>query len=145
MGHPEDNAEMDEGQRLETLDRDECISLLRHGGFVGRLGLIVDGRPLVFPVNFMFDNDAVVFCTAAGTKLHAIVNGVDVAFEIDDSRALHHSGWSVLVQGRAEVVTDSGAVARFRGGPLRPWAKGARANWIRVPLGEVSGRRIPEI
>lgn len=140
-----DPPDIDEGQPLDVLDRQECIQLLSHESFVGRLGIIVDGRPLVLPVNYIVDGDAVVFGTGAGTKLNAIVGGADVAFEVDDSRSLHHSGWSVVVRGRAEIVTDAAEVARLRAGPLRPWVRGARANWVRIPLDEVSGRRIRPI
>jgi nitroimidazol reductase NimA-like FMN-containing flavoprotein (pyridoxamine 5'-phosphate oxidase superfamily) len=139
------NPEIDGGQPLEVLARDDCVEFLTNGSFVGRLGLVVDRRPLVLPVNYMVDRGTVVFCTAAGTKLNAIVGGADVAFEVDEHRSLRHSGWSVLVRGRAEIVTDNADLAHLRAGPLRPWAKGARANWVRIPLDEVSGRRIPPI
>jgi nitroimidazol reductase NimA-like FMN-containing flavoprotein (pyridoxamine 5'-phosphate oxidase superfamily) len=137
--------EIDHGQPLEVLDRAECVELLTHGSFVGRLGLVVDGRPLVLPVNYMVDRDTIVFCTAAGTKLNAIVGGADVAFEVDESRSLVHSGWSVLVRGRAQLVTDEADLAHLRAGPLRPWARGARSSWVRIALDVVSGRRIAPI
>jgi nitroimidazol reductase NimA-like FMN-containing flavoprotein (pyridoxamine 5'-phosphate oxidase superfamily) len=136
---------VDEGQPLEVLGRDECVELLTHGSFVGRLGLVVDERPLVLPVNYTVDRGTIVFCTAGGTKLNTIGAGAHVAFEVDDSRSLHHSGWSVLVRGRAEVVEDEADLAHLRAGPLRPWARGARARWIRIPLDEISGRRIPPL
>jgi uncharacterized protein len=141
----DDDPGLDEAQRLEVLDRAACVELLAHHRFVGRLGVIVDGRPIILPVNYIFDGDSVVFCTASGTKLDAVVAGADVAFEVDDSVPLHHSGWSVLVRGHAEVISDPGDLARLRHGPLRPWVKGARANWVRISLDEISGRRIPEI
>jgi nitroimidazol reductase NimA-like FMN-containing flavoprotein (pyridoxamine 5'-phosphate oxidase superfamily) len=125
----DDDPGLDEAQRLEVLDRAACI----------------DGRPIILPVNYIFDGDSVVFSTASGTKLDAVVGGADVAFEVDDSVPLHHSGWSVLVRGHAEVISDPGDLARLRHGPLRPWVKGARANWVRISLDEISGRRIPEI
>lgn len=136
---------IDEGQPLEVLGRDECIDLLTHGSFVGRVGLVVDGRPLVLPVNYTVDGNTIVFCTAGGTKLNAIIAGADVAFEVDDSRSLRHSGWSVIVQGHAEVVDDEADLASLRAGPLRPWARGARDRWVRIPLDEISGRRIPPV
>lgn len=143
---PGDNdPELDEAQPLEVLDRAACIELLAHHRFVGRLGFMIDGRPMILPVNYIFDDNSVVFCTAGGTKLNAVAGGADVAFEVDDSVSLHHSGWSVLVRGHAEVITDPGAVERLRHGPLRPWAKGARVNWVRINLDEISGRRIPGI
>ncbi len=96
-------------------------------------------------MNYIFDDDSVVFCTGKGTKLTTVVGGADVAFEVDDTAPLHHSGWSVLVQGHAEVITDPQETGRLERGPLRPWAKGVRANWIRISLDQISGRRIPEI
>jgi nitroimidazol reductase NimA-like FMN-containing flavoprotein (pyridoxamine 5'-phosphate oxidase superfamily) len=137
--------ELDEAQRLEVLDRAECIELLTRHAFLGRLGLVVDGRPLIFPVNYMADRDAVVFCTASGTKLDNLAGGAPVVFEVDDHVPLRHSGWSVMVQGHADVITDPTELERLRRGPLRPWARGARATWVRIPLEEISGRRIPEL
>lgn len=139
----DDHPELDEALRLETLDRAACIELLANHRFVGRLAVVVEGRPIVLPVNYIFDHDSIVFCTASGTKLNSVVGGADVAFEVDDSVPLRHSGWSVLVRGHAEVITDPGELTRLRNGPLRPWAKGARANWIRISIDEISGRRIP--
>ena len=145
MSEPDDadDSVLDEARRLEVLDRAACIELLAHHRFVGRLGFITEGRPMVLPVNYIVEGDSVVFCTAGGTKLNAIQGGADVAFEVDDTVPLYHSGWSVLVQGHADLITDPAEVARLRRGPLRPWAKGARANWVRISLDEISGRRIP--
>ncbi len=145
MGVGDDDAGLDDAQRLEELDRATCVELLAHHRMVGRLGIVVDGRPVIFPLNYLYEDEAVVFCTAGGTKLNAIAGGADVAFEVDDSVPLRHGGWSVLVRGHAEVITDPSEVARLRRGPLHPWAKGARANWVRIRVDEISGRRIPEI
>jgi nitroimidazol reductase NimA-like FMN-containing flavoprotein (pyridoxamine 5'-phosphate oxidase superfamily) len=139
-----DDPALDGGQPLLVLGRDECIDLLTKHRFLGRVGLVADGRPLIFPVNYVADGESVVFCTAAGTKLDAVGQGADVVFEIDDHEPLYHSGWSVLVKGRAEVVSDESELARLRAGRLRPWVRGARANWIRVRIAEISGRRIPD-
>lgn len=140
-----DGPELEEAERLEVLDRATCLELLAHHRFLGRLAIVIDGRPIILPVNYLFEDESIVFSTASGTKLHAVVGGADVAFEVDDSVPLHHSGWSVLVQGHAEVITDPGEVARLRSGPLRPWAKGAQGHWVRISVNEISGRRIPEI
>lgn len=52
---------------------------------LGRLGVIVDGRPEIYPVNRVFDaeHDCVVFRTNARTKLHAALDWPWVAFEVD--------------------------------------------------------------
>lgn len=126
------------------LDRDECLRLLREESYVGRLGFVADGRPLVLPVNYVADSSSVVFVTPAGTKLSALRDGAAVAFEIDQSRALYHTGWSVLVQGHAREVTDEDELARLRHGPLRSWAEPRAAHWVRIAIDEISGRRIAD-
>ena len=140
---PGEDPALDDAQRLGVLDRDECIELLTRHRYLGRVALIAEGRPLIFPVNYIADAESAVFCTAAGTKLDAIGSGAEVSFEIDDHEPLYHSGWSVLVKGRATVVTDERELARLRAGRLRPWVRGARANWIRIQIAEISGRRLP--
>src|SRR3974390_225744 len=96
---------------LEELGRDECLHLLRESA-VGRLGVVVDGQPLIFPVNFVLDNDAIVLRTDEGTKLHAARSG-PVAFECDHIDRTYHTGWSVLVTGRAAEIRDPAELARL--------------------------------
>ena len=50
---------------LEELDRDECLRLLR-SATLGRLAVVIGGQPLVFPVNFTLDGDAVVSADRRG-------------------------------------------------------------------------------
>src|SRR5207247_6968751 len=47
-----------------------CEMLLRTSP-VGRLGVVVDGRPVVFPVCGVYVGGTIVFPTTPGTKLHA--------------------------------------------------------------------------
>ena len=61
--------------RVHQLTRDEAVELLRFHAFVGRIGFVVEGRPLILPVNYLADDDSIVFCTAPGTKLSAIGGG----------------------------------------------------------------------
>jgi nitroimidazol reductase NimA-like FMN-containing flavoprotein (pyridoxamine 5'-phosphate oxidase superfamily) len=133
-----------EGNRLEEIGRDECLRLLRDEAYVGRLAFVLDGRPMVLPVNYLVDAESVVFSTGEGTKL-AAVRDAPVAFEIDENRALYHSGWSVVVRGIAREVTDAGELERLRRGPLRSWARGTREHWVRISVDEISGRRIPGV
>ncbi|HZR12727.1 MAG TPA: pyridoxamine 5'-phosphate oxidase family protein [Acidimicrobiia bacterium] len=128
--------------RLTEIDPDECLRLLREESYVGRLAFVVDGRPLVLPVNYVADGSSVVFVTPSGTKLSALRDGAAVAFEIDQSRALYHTGWSVLVQGLAHEVTDEDEIARLQRGPLRSWAEPKAGHWVRITIDEISGRRV---
>ena len=137
---------MDEAQLLEVLDRATCLELLAHHGFVGRLGFVVDGRPIILPVNYIVDGDSVVFCTASGTKLNTIRGGANVAFEVDDSVPLHHSGWSVLVQGHADLVTDPADLTpgeRATGAAPTDCARRCRSRFAGRAAARVLDRRTP--
>jgi uncharacterized protein len=126
---------------LEGLTPRECIQLARTCA-LGRLAVVVDGQPLVFPVNFAFDGYAVVLRTDEGTKLHGAREGW-VAFECDDIDRTYHTGWSVMITGRAEQVTEPAEVARLERLPLGPWCPGPKSVWLRIRPRTITGRRIP--
>lgn len=128
---------------IVELPREECLRLLEQEAYVGRVGFIVEGRPMVLPVNYIATDGSVVFCTEPGTKLSHLASGEPVAFEIDASRSLYESGWSVVVQGTAHEVVDPHELELLRRGPLTSWARPADDHWIRIPIEEISGRRIP--
>jgi nitroimidazol reductase NimA-like FMN-containing flavoprotein (pyridoxamine 5'-phosphate oxidase superfamily) len=126
---------------LEVLPFDSCLSLLAAVS-VGRVGFVADGEVFVLPVNFVMDGQAVVFRTAAGSKLAGAEDKSEVAFEVDNYDDITESGWSVLVRGPAEVVEDDAEIGRLRGLGLRSWASGAdRPFWIRIRPISVTGRR----
>jgi uncharacterized protein len=74
---------MDEGlgrqARWQELTRSECFALLARE-HLGRVAVVDDLGPVVFPVNFVLDRHMVVFRTDAGTKLDAACCGSRVAF-----------------------------------------------------------------
>jgi len=129
---------------LEELPREECLRLLQRESYVGRVGFIVEGRPMVLPVNYLAEERSLVFCTPLGTKLSHLAGGAPVAFEVDASRSLYQSGWSVVVQGTANEVVDDRELELLRRGPLKSWATPSSGHWIRITIEEISGRRIPE-
>jgi nitroimidazol reductase NimA-like FMN-containing flavoprotein (pyridoxamine 5'-phosphate oxidase superfamily) len=53
-----------------SLTMDQCWALL-DTEVVGRVALIVDNHPEIFPVNFVLERRAIAFRTAGGTKLAA--------------------------------------------------------------------------
>ena len=90
---------------MKELTPSECAGLLAAGRF-GRLAVVVEGQPMIFPVNYVYKDGVIVFRTNRGTKL----TGADysrVAFEIDGVHPDGQSGWSVVVRGRAYEVTDA--------------------------------------
>lgn len=126
---------------LVEMPREECLQRLA-GQAVGRLAVVVQDQPLVFPVNFALDGETVVFRTDSGTKLHAASRGRRVAFEIDGIDPLYHEGWSVLVVGVAEEVTDARERAELARLPLALWGAGPKAHWVRVRGDAITGRRL---
>lgn len=128
---------------LEVLSPEECLRLLQRESYVGRVAFIVEGRPMVLPVNYLAEDGSLVFCTPPGTKLSHLAGGAPVAFEIDASRSLYQSGWSVVVQGTAREVVDAHELDLLRRGPLKSWATPPSEHWICITIEEISGRRIP--
>lgn len=127
---------------LEQLDRAECLRLLASVS-IGRLGLVVDGRPEVLPVTYAVDGETVVFRTAEGTVLSQAALQV-VAFEADQIDDATHTGWSVLAQGVAQDVSDAldTRSERLRALALVTWAPGQRHRWFRLDVHRLTGRRL---
>lgn len=128
--------------RLEELDRDECLRLLGTVS-VGRVGLLVDGRPEILPVNYAVDDETVVFRTAEGTVLNQAAMQI-VAFEADQIDEATQTGWSVLAQGVALDIGDAidTRSERLRALSLVSWAPGRRHRWFRLNADRLSGRRL---
>jgi uncharacterized protein len=127
---------------LEVLPLAQCLALLRSRP-LGRLAYLDAGAPTVVPVNHLVDGSSVVLRSFAGGKLDAAIVGHAVAFQLDDHDASRGTGWSVLVRGRADLIDDDEAVARYED-ELDSWAMSdpTRASWIRIVPEEISGRRL---
>ena len=126
----------------EYLSEEECRALLTAGA-IGRLAAIVDGKPVVFPINYVFDGVSVIFRTAPGTKLEGAGFG-PVAFEIDGVDEATRSGWSVVVEGIGTEVTDaldhySESARRL---DLQPWVPGEHGHWVSIAADSITGRRV---
>lgn len=132
---------MDVSRRLRALDVEECLSLLGTEA-VGRVAFMRDGFPVVLPMNYVVDQGAVVFRTGYGPILDLLAAHSPVAFEADRFDPDYHEGWSVLVQGIAEEVSDLDELQRLRVLPLRPWAPGDRDHYVRILSTTITGRRI---
>jgi nitroimidazol reductase NimA-like FMN-containing flavoprotein (pyridoxamine 5'-phosphate oxidase superfamily) len=127
--------------RWQQLTKSECFELLARER-LGRVAVVDDLGPVVFPVNFVLDRHTVVLRTDGGTKLDAACRGSRVAFEVDGTDTAAHTGWSVVVRGEAIEVTDPAELARLRRLPLDPWAPGAKAHYVRILPAALTGRRI---
>jgi nitroimidazol reductase NimA-like FMN-containing flavoprotein (pyridoxamine 5'-phosphate oxidase superfamily) len=127
--------------RLENLTEAECRALLAAGSF-GRVAITVGALPAILPVNYALLDADVVFRTAEGSKLNAALQRAVVAFEIDGVDDAKSTGWSVLVVGHASTIWKQSEIEQAEALDLRPWAPGARDQFVRVTTGTISGRRI---
>ena len=100
---------------------------------VGRLAICPGGDPLIFPLNYVVDGDAIVFRTQVGTKLSGIARSL-ATFEVDHFDA-PGAGWSVTFEGLAQEVLDADPAAlRARIGTLSldTWPGGDRPHVVRI-------------
>jgi len=127
---------------LEILHLGDCFLLLKSVP-IGRIGFAAGGEVVILPVRFLVDGQDVVFRTGAGSKLSALVVGHYVGFEADCCDAAAGTGWSVVVNGLAEVVADEDETARLDTLGLPPWgAEDSRRVWVRIRPSSITGRRI---
>jgi nitroimidazol reductase NimA-like FMN-containing flavoprotein (pyridoxamine 5'-phosphate oxidase superfamily) len=127
---------------LEPIPPATCWNLLATAT-VGRVGLIVDGKPEVLPVNYAIDGESILFRTGESTVLTQASLSV-VAFEVDHLDPSDESGWSVMVQGLARDIGDAidATSDRQRHLSLVTWAPGTRSRWFHIKPDKVTGRRV---
>ena len=122
---------------VASLTREECWELLQREEF-GRLAYSLDGETYIVPINYAVDEGRLVFRTAEGSKLSAILQGGTVAFEIDDIG----TEWaaSVIVRGPATELSEEEArwADQLR---LRPWIRSEKQHVVALTPNELSGLR----
>lgn len=123
---------------IEVLDEHTCWRLVATQE-VGRLAVVVDRHPDIFPVNFTVVDKSVVFRTAEGTKLLSVVIGPNVAFEVDGYDHDTEEAWSVIVKGSAIEVPMFDAVDDSI--PVFPWSSTVKGRFVRIVPENISGRR----
>ena len=122
------------------MERDQCLELFGRAP-IARVVLSIKCLPVALPVNVALMGEDVIFSTDSGSKLTAAVEGQVVSVEADDVDFMYRTGWSVLITGVAELVSEPMAVewARSR---LRAWAPGSHPFLVKVPSTLISGRRL---
>lgn len=121
---------------LEEILRGECLELLASQP-IGRVAVASPGSgPLVVPVNYLLDGEAIVFRSDLGAKIHAL--NQPVSFQVDQVDALHRVGWSVLVRGIA-YEANHWEVDHL---DLESWAGDGKQHWVRIVPDAITGRRI---
>ena len=117
----------------------ECWDLLA-GVTLGRLVTSVDGRPEIFPVNYVVEHRTILFRTAEGTKLVSTAINHRVLFEADDHNVAE--GWSVIVKGNARSLRTDEELENAERAQLLSWtAPEKKTHYVRVIPETVTGRR----
>lgn len=123
------------------LAREDCLRLLRTH-HLGRVAVVVSGRPEILPVNYAVGESAIVFRTTEAGVLEG-ASRTPAAFEVDGIDEGSREAWSVLVRGQLEDVT--GGLDRLsedlRRLAVEPMAPGDRTAWMALTIDDVSGRR----
>ncbi|WP_432877251.1 pyridoxamine 5'-phosphate oxidase family protein [Kribbella sp. CA-245084] len=129
------------GSRLQIVSPADCLRLL---GSVplGRLVYTYAGLPAVRLVNFVLDDDTIVFSTGAGDKFRAAERGDVVAFEADDVDMERHMGWTITAIGHLSVVTAEESAELRRRLPLHSWLPMDDPQFVRLGIETVHGRRL---
>jgi nitroimidazol reductase NimA-like FMN-containing flavoprotein (pyridoxamine 5'-phosphate oxidase superfamily) len=128
---------------LESLSEEECLALLTHVQY-GRVAVVTaEGRPEIFPVNFVLHQRTVVILTGSAVlQLWAPLG--HVAFEADSIDPATQEGWDVVVTGEGADISD--AVDHLsllaRADRIEEWAPGKKDHWISIVNPRFNGRRL---
>jgi nitroimidazol reductase NimA-like FMN-containing flavoprotein (pyridoxamine 5'-phosphate oxidase superfamily) len=133
---------MFQNDAFRALDRQECLRLLAKVP-VGRVVYTRHALPAVLPINFSLDTDAsVLLRTSPESDLVRAIDGVVIAFEADEFDVATRSGWSVVVTGRATVVTDPAEHDRLSQCGPTSWMPLRDAVFVRIDSEMVTGREL---
>jgi nitroimidazol reductase NimA-like FMN-containing flavoprotein (pyridoxamine 5'-phosphate oxidase superfamily) len=121
---------------LVELDEAECWELAASLP-VGRVAWSTSTGPVVVPVNYVVHEQRVVLHASAYSTLAREADDSTVAFEVDEIDPLTRSGWSVLLRGRAHVVSLGETLP-----DVDTWPDGTRRLALVIDVDQVTGRRV---
>jgi nitroimidazol reductase NimA-like FMN-containing flavoprotein (pyridoxamine 5'-phosphate oxidase superfamily) len=126
----------------QELAREEALRLLATVP-LGRVVFTDRALPAIRPVNHIVGGRDIIFRTSRSAAITTAVDGTGtiVAFEADAIDFARRTGWSVVVVGGARLLTDTTQIEHYRQ-ILRPWASGAKDDYIAIRADVVSGVRI---
>ncbi len=126
-----------DGQPVLELDDEQCWRLLE-GTKHGRLVVSVAGEPDIFPVNYVTANRKIYLRTAPGNKLAQLTINSTVLFETDG--ILSEEAWSVVLRGKARVLSNSAELAAVEELGLKTWVPTLKDFYVEIEPTSVSGR-----
>lgn len=117
---------------------DEQSWRLLEGTRHGRLVVSVAGEPDIFPVNYISSNGRLYLRTAPGNKLAQLTINSAVLFEADG--ILSDEAWSVILRGKARVLSNSAELAAVEELGLKSWVPTLKDFYVEIEPDSVSGR-----
>ena len=124
------------------LNPEECRALLGQVS-IGRVAVSIAGLPAVRSVRFAIVDTDVAFRVAPRSRLARAVTGAVVAFHADQFDDTRGRGWSVLVQGRPEMVFDEGRRRELATLLQWPWSFGMQSDvFFTLPTELVTGQMV---
>jgi nitroimidazol reductase NimA-like FMN-containing flavoprotein (pyridoxamine 5'-phosphate oxidase superfamily) len=128
-------------EAIEFLTESQCRDLLE-SRTIGRIAFAIGDQTEIFPITYATDGLIVIFRTDPGTKLDQVTHA-RVAFEIDDWDPVGKVGWSVVLKGIAQDVTEGSNpfAATLRARAVWPHAPGHHNHWIAIYPAQITGRR----
>ena len=126
----------------QELAREEALRLLATVP-LGRVVFTDRALPAIRPVNHIVEGPDIIFRTSSSAAITTAVDGIGtiVAFEADAIDSARRAGWSVVVVGGARLLTDAAQIEHYRQ-ILRPWAPGAKDDFIAIRAAVVTGVRL---
>ena len=120
-----------DGAYFAAISEAECRALLGEVDY-GRIAWQATDGITVVPVNFQLVEGHVVFHTSPRSPLAELVEGKDVAFQVDDVDEEVANGWSVLLRGTTgPAPSDVGPTS---------WLTDGRTLGIMIEERRLSGR-----
>ena len=125
---------------VKELGVHDCWKLL-HSTSICRVAIADGGAVENFPMNFVTTNGTLLMRTGSGTKLSSFADGKVGAVEADGMNQYGTIAWSVILKGRATVVSDPEETRDAMEAGLSPWQPGQKNTLIRITPQDISGRR----
>lgn len=128
------------------LSRVECLSLLGSVP-IGRVVFTAGALPGVRLASHLADGGQIVIHAGLGSAVSPGPDGTGpvLAYEADQVDAAGRTGWSVVVVGRASLVTDEELAARYRESLGPAWVDGQASQVITITPELVSGYLINSV
>lgn len=131
----------DERTGNEVIPLAQCTHRLEQKE-VARIAFVRGSRIHLYPINYVWDGEAIVFRCAPESPIADSIQR-EVVIEVDDIDERNQTGWSVLARGTptlVDAIETPDLQRRLRSLSLYPWSEGDKSMWIRMFPSPLTGR-----